>query len=258
MTEALILTRQKVARRSTPSAQIIERLQREIKKIGARFHHGRLDVTLPSGRIMHFGNSGPKAELTLHDWGALSALAAKGDIGWGEAYVAGLWDSPDIEALAALALQNGEAFGDAFQPSMARRVAFLLTDRILRRNSRAGSARNIRAHYDVGDDFYSLWLDEGMNYSSAIFAGGDDVDLDGGQSRKHQRLLDATAAAGPRVLEIGCGWGGFAAAAADAGRDVTAITSWLMQAKHWAIALMLSSVTTGTLRGNSIALFPSK
>lgn len=117
---------------------------------------------------MHFGKDGPKAELTLHDWGALSALAAKGDTGWGEAYVAGLWDSPDIEALATLALQNTEAFGDAVWPSLMRRAAFLLTDRILRRSSRAGSARNIRAHYDVGDAFYDLWLVKGMNYSSAI------------------------------------------------------------------------------------------
>ena len=223
MTEAVILDRQSFAPPPAPAARMGARLQRQVEAIGDRLKGGRLDVTLPSGAPMRFGDDGPLAELNLHDWGALSALAAKGDIGWGEAYVAGLWDSPDIEALAALALRNGDAFGDAFRTSALRRGAFLLTDRILRRNSRAGSARNIRAHYDVGDDFYRLWLDESMTYSSALFDGADDT-IAAAQARKNQRLLDITAESGPRVLEIGCGWGGFAEAAAEAGREVTAIT----------------------------------
>lgn len=97
-----------------------------------------------------------------------------------------------------------------------------LIDRILRANSRRGSSRNIRAHYDVGNEFYQLWLDPGMTYSSALFAPGDD-DLYRGQNRKYDRILDRLNDK-EQVLEIGCGWGGFAERAADSGRRVTGLT----------------------------------
>jgi len=223
MTDAAILVCGAPTRLPKPAASMAERLKRSVYAIGERLEHCALDVTLPAGSKVRLGNGPPVAAVELHDWGAASALASKGDIGWGEAYVAGLWDCADIEALAAFAIRNENAFSNGFRPSALRRAAFLLTDRLLRRNSRAGSARNIQAHYDVGDDFYRLWLDESMTYSSALFdAPGERLEV--GQARKYRRLLDATADAGPRTLEIGCGWGGFAEAAADDGRDVTAIT----------------------------------
>jgi cyclopropane-fatty-acyl-phospholipid synthase len=96
-----------------------------------------------------------------------------------------------------------------------------LLDRILRLNSIRGSSRNIRAHYDVGNEFYQLWLDTGMTYSSALFDDGDDLET--AQGRKNDRILSRLAP-GEAVLEIGCGWGGFAEAAADRGHRVTGIT----------------------------------
>lgn len=223
MTDAAAIVCGRPVRAPKRAPIFADRLRRKAESIGDRIRHGAIDLTLPSGAELRLGSGAPSTALTLNDWGAASALAAKGDIGWGEAYMAGLWDCDDIEALAKLALQNDGAFGDALRPGALRRAAFLATDRILRRNDRAGSARNIQAHYDVGDDFYRLWLDESMTYSSGLFGSPDD-DLADGQQRKYQRLLDVTEEAGSRTLEIGCGWGGFAEAAADAGRDLTAIT----------------------------------
>lgn len=204
-------------------ARIVRRIEQDIRRIGGHIQTGTLKVSLPTGAVLSFGAGAPKGEVTINDWGALTALWARGDVGWGEAYVAGLWDSPCIESLAAVTMLNRQAFEGALTPNLAARLAFRLTDRIFRRNNKAGSSRNIRAHYDVGDEFYRLWLDDSMTYSSALFAGGDD-DLGRAQDRKCQRLLEMTAGAGSRLLEIGCGWGGFAEAAAEAGRDVVAIT----------------------------------
>lgn len=92
----------------------------------------------------------------------------------------------------------------------------------MRANSRRGAARNIRAHYDVGNEFYQLWLDPSMTYSSALFEDGD-TDLQRAQARKYDRILDRLTD-GEQVLEIGCGWGGFAERAADSGRSVTGVT----------------------------------
>ena len=188
-----------------------------------RVEVGHLTVITPEGNRHHFGTGTAKAEIQIHDWSAIAAFAARGDIGLGEAYIEGQWDSPDIDALTRLAFANENAFSGHLHGSLLNRALFLVTDRLMRRNSRRGSARNIKAHYDVGNDFYSLWLDESMTYSSALFASKTDS-LETAQARKYNRLLDATATGNGRTLEIGCGWGGFAEAAANAGRDVTAVT----------------------------------
>jgi cyclopropane-fatty-acyl-phospholipid synthase len=185
--------------------------------------HGSLTIVTPEGARHRFGTGRPEAEMQINDWAAIAAFAARGDIGLGEAYIEGLWDSPDIDALTQLAFANEDAFAGHLHGSLLNRAMFLVTDRLMRRNSRRGSARNIKAHYDVGNDFYRLWLDESMTYSSALFASGSET-LEQAQAQKYRRLLDVTAAGGGRTLEIGCGWGGFAAAAADDGRDVTAVT----------------------------------
>lgn len=185
---------------------------------------GHLTVVTPEGGRHRFGNGGGReAELTVRDWGAVSALAARGDIGFGEAYIQGLWDTPSIEDLTYVAFANEDALDSHLHGSRWNQALFLLTDRLLRRNSKAGSKRNIQAHYDVGNDFYRLWLDRTLTYSSALFAKSD-ASLEDAQTKKYKRLLDRTQDAGERVLEIGCGWGGFAEAAADDGRDVTALT----------------------------------
>lgn len=186
---------------------------------------GALTVVTPAGQTHLFGGSlpGPTADMHIRDWAAVTAFAARGDIGLGEAYIDGLWESSDIDALTRLAFENEAAFAGHLNGRWLQRAMFLLTDRLLRRNSKAGSRRNIQAHYDVGNDFYGLWLDASMTYSSALYA--DTVDtLEAAQAQKYRRLLDLTAGTGERVLEIGCGWGGFVEAALDDGRDVTAVT----------------------------------
>jgi cyclopropane-fatty-acyl-phospholipid synthase len=186
--------------------------------------HGHLTIVTPEGERHRFGNGGGReAELVVRDWGSISALAARGDIGFGEAYIQGLWDSPSIEDLTYVALANETALESHLHGSRWNQALFLLTDRFLRRNSKRGSKRNIQAHYDVGNEFYKLWLDPTLTYSSALYASPD-ASLEEAQTKKYQRLLDQTAATGESVLEIGCGWGGFAEAAANDGRNVTALT----------------------------------
>ena len=188
----------------------------------ARLDQGRLRLTTPEGDIHDFGQGGPEADLAIHDWSAVTSIAARGDIGLGETYVSGLWDSSSIEGLIGFALKNREALGTFSRPSRLQTLKMRAVDRILRANSERGAARNIRAHYDVGNEFYRLWLDDGMTYSSALFAPGDN-DLERAQNRKYDRVLSRLSD-GERVLEVGCGWGGFAERAADQGRHVTGIT----------------------------------
>jgi len=152
----------------------------------------------------------------------VTALLARGDIGFGEGYVAGLWDTPSIEAVVALGLANEAPMQRYAFPKAWNTLVFRTLDRVLRRNSPRGSGRNIRAHYDVGNEFYGEWLDPGLTYSSALFAGGDS-DLERGHARKYDRILDCLDGR-ERILEIGCGWGGFAERAAGRGHAVTAIT----------------------------------
>ncbi|MCL4067903.1 cyclopropane-fatty-acyl-phospholipid synthase family protein [Pseudomonas sp. GX19020] len=182
--------------------------------------HGRLCLTSPAGHCYHFGSEGPEAVIRITDWALLAALATRGDVGFGESYVAGHWDSPDLEALLSLAIRNFDLLQGQGKPGWLAALGFRLTDR-LRANSLSGSSRNIRAHYDVGNEFYQLWLDPGMSYSSALFDGTDDLET--AQARKNDRILSCLAP-GEHILEIGCGWGGFAERAAETGRHVTGLT----------------------------------
>ncbi len=185
-------------------------------------HTGSLRLRTPEGEVHDFGTGDVEAELQLHDWSVVAALAARGGVGLGETYVARLWDSPSIRDLGTVALQNLDRLGGFARGNCWNAWKMRLVDRILRANSRRGSSRNIRAHYDVGNEFYQLWLDPGMTYSSALFLPDDD-DLHRGQNRKYDRILERLSD-DERVLEIGCGWGGFAERAADAGRQVTGLT----------------------------------
>ncbi|MFD1160061.1 SAM-dependent methyltransferase [Roseovarius aestuarii] len=197
-------------------------LRSEFLSVCERLQEGQLTLRTPEGDRYSFGDSGPEAEMFIRDWSAVSALAAHGQVGLGEAYVQGLWDTPSVEGLVTLAMINRDHLGAYDKASAFNRAKFRIVDTILRANSRRGSRKNIRAHYDVGNEFYQLWLDEGMTYSSALFDQDGD-DLARAQDRKNARALSRLGQ-GERVLEIGCGWGGFAQHAADAGRDVTGVT----------------------------------
>ena len=182
---------------------------------------GRLTLTTPDGARLRFGSQGPDAELQIRDWRLLPRLALRGDVGLGEGWIAGEWHSDTLEKVLAIGMRNLGALSAFGTPKPAQALKMRLIDRLMRLNNLRGSARNIRAHYDVGNEFYQLWLDPSMTYSSALFAEGDD--LERAQARKNARILSRLAP-GETLLEIGCGWGGFAEAAADQGQRVTGIT----------------------------------
>ncbi|UWQ40878.1 cyclopropane-fatty-acyl-phospholipid synthase family protein [Leisingera aquaemixtae] len=197
-------------------------LQSQFLNTCARLREGRLTLRTPDGARYEFGDNGPEAEMQINDWAAVSAMAAHGQVGLGEAYVQGLWDTPSVDALMQLAMRNREHLGSYDQASPLNRAKFRIVDTLLRANSKRGARKNIRAHYDVGNEFYQLWLDDGMTYSSGLFAAEGD-DLAQAQTRKNARILSRLGD-GEQVLEIGCGWGGFAEQASAEGRDVTGVT----------------------------------
>lgn len=199
-----------------------KRVKHEFLETCAQIEHGSLRLRTPEGDAIDFGQGSPAAEMQINDWSVVTAIASRGDIGLGETYVAGLWDTPSISDLTTVALKNFDKFQGYAYAGFWSTLKFRVVNRLLRSNSLSGASRNIRAHYDVGNEFYQLWLDEGMTYSSAMFTP-DDHDLTRAQNRKYDSILNRLGH-GETVLEIGCGWGGFAERAADVGRQVTGLT----------------------------------
>ena len=191
-----------------------------------RLRAGQLTVVLPGGARLHLGTAQarPAAELRLLDWRACARILGAGDIGFGEALRRGWVDSPDLTALMRLALCNEAALEAAVWGNRLLGLWFRLRH-ALRANTRAGSRENIHAHYDLGNAFYGLWLDETWTYSSALFRGDHTLTLVEAQHAKYQRVIDVLGLKpGMRVLEIGCGWGGFACYAGERGISVRGIT----------------------------------
>ncbi|MGR3757640.1 MAG: class I SAM-dependent methyltransferase [Tranquillimonas sp.] len=197
-----------------------------------RMENGRLDFVLPDGRRFRArgANPGPVAELVLHDPDIFARLVREGDLGFCEGYLDGAWSTPDLQAFMDLVHADNDAIYDGF-PGMGlvrlwERMRFRLSA-----NSRRQARRNIARHYDLGNDFYGLWLDPTMTYSSARFVTGQES-LEAAQIQKYALLVDQMGVRpGDHVLEIGCGWGGFAEyAARDRGLRVTALT--ISRAQH--------------------------
>jgi cyclopropane-fatty-acyl-phospholipid synthase len=189
-------------------------------------HHlqGELSLALPSGRTVHLGNGHPKAQVTLHDWEVFDRALASGDIGFGEAYMDGLFETDSLARLLTLLNANRQAIDTALYGSWLGRLAYRIKH-LLNRNTRKKARRNISAHYDLGNSFYQEWLDSSMTYSAALFAGDEERPLEAAQNIKLGRVLEELAVApGGRVLEIGCGWGSFAQHAAAQGIHVTGLT----------------------------------
>jgi cyclopropane-fatty-acyl-phospholipid synthase len=199
-----------------------------LDRIDSGLVEGSLAATLPGGRKRLLGGRapGPAAVVDLVSWRALVRLVTGGSAGWYVAWAKGEWTSPDPTVLFELFMRNRVSLGGtARSGGVIRRVRGWRNG--LRRNSRAGSRRNIHFHYDLGNDFYSLWLDPSMMYSAALFdeAAITTEDLTVAQARKNAAILDRLEPTpGQTVLEIGCGWGGFAEAAARRGLRVDAIT----------------------------------
>jgi cyclopropane-fatty-acyl-phospholipid synthase len=193
----------------------------------SRIRRGCLTVQLPDGSRRVFGDRASRlqGEMHIHDLEALRHLLLGGEMGGGEAYMEGLWSSPDLVALISLAVANRQdlALSKGWWRVPAR-VGRTIAHR-RNRNTKAGARRNITAHYDLGNDFYRLWLDETMTYSSAVFASPQQS-LAEAQRNKYRLMAErAGLQPGQHVLEIGTGWGGFAIRTAETtGADVTTTT----------------------------------
>jgi len=219
--------------RAAGAGALLPSAARGLLRLCERLRHGRLELVTPQGeRLVFGGEPGPEARLQLRDWSAAAAILRTGDIGLAEACIDGWCDIDRPADLLGLAILNAphieRAFYGQWIPVLWQRLRHLL-----RANTRAGSRRNILAHYDLGNDFYRLWLDPTMTYSAAWFGGDRSQSLEAAQRAKMDRILDRLGArAGDRVLEIGCGWGGFAQAAAQRGLEVHGITISRAQLAH--------------------------
>jgi cyclopropane-fatty-acyl-phospholipid synthase len=198
-----------------------------------RIQHGSLALRLPDGTTATCGKGEPHAAIDVRSWRVFAQAAARGDIGLAESWMAGDWGTHDLPGLLRLALRNRAAFESVIHGSWWGRAAYRLAH-LARRNSRAGSRRNIGAHYDLGNDFYRLWLDTTWNYSSALFEGDTTRTLEAAQHAKVRRALEAARVGpGDRLLEIGCGWGALAEqAVAELGARVTGVTLSSEQLAH--------------------------
>jgi cyclopropane-fatty-acyl-phospholipid synthase len=194
------------------AASLLLRLLREIRQ-------GDLQLATPDGALHRFGpgahiGSAGSGQLALHDWRVCREALTGGDVAFADAYVDGRWDSPDLVALLTFIACNQSALESAFYGRWWQQCLFRLRH-LLRANTRTQAKRNIAAHYDLGNAFYQLWLDPTMTYSSALFNGNLAQSLAQAQEAKYERMLQQLdPAPGDHLLEIGCGWGGFAEYAA--------------------------------------------
>lgn len=187
---------------------------------------GQLDIHLPDGRIFRIKGRrpGPVADLHIHNPECFSRLIREGDLGFSDAYLEGDWSTSDLQAFMDLIHMGAETVYDGF-PGQALARAYERFRFWMQRNHRKQARKNISYHYDLGNDFYALWLDGTMTYSSALFQAGQNS-LEQAQLAKYASMVDQMGVKpGDHILEIGCGWGGFAEyAARERGLKVTGLT----------------------------------
>jgi cyclopropane-fatty-acyl-phospholipid synthase len=210
-------------------ARIKSMMQRMLRKIDC----GEILLQTPGGRRFLIGGkrSGEQTHVTIHSWNCMLRLLTSGDLGFAEGYLAGEWSTPNIYSFLSAAGRRSDdaASFEGLKPPQP----WTKFRHALNRNTRRGSRRNIAAHYDLGNDFYRLWLDPGMSYSSAIYSSPDET-LEDAQRSKLDRVIDLLGLdGGEKVLEIGCGWGGLAERMIDrAGCHVTGLTLSTEQLSH--------------------------
>jgi cyclopropane-fatty-acyl-phospholipid synthase len=194
---------------------------------------GSLDVVFPSGKHMRLqgADPGPAAVLLVKDFNFIKRVLATGDIGFCDGFKEGEWDTPDLATLLEVLTLNSERLGQMFTGNFIMRTINKVLH-AFNKNTKGGSKRNIFAHYDLGNSFYDKWLDKTMTYSSAFFQDKANEDLTAAQTAKYAKLAELVdLQPGQHVLEIGCGWGGFAQYAAETvGARVTGVT--ISQAQH--------------------------
>lgn len=193
-----------------------------------RLEHGSLSIQFPDGQIARFGradDSNCHVTLEMNNWQLCRAVLKSGDIGFAESYIAGHWTSTHLAGLIELITRNRAQLESVIYGTWWGNLLYRIKH-LLNRNSKAGSKKNIHAHYDIGNDFYRLWLDPSMTYSSAIFSSDQVESLHDAQQMKYRRILQQlNLPTQAKVLEIGCGWGGFAEMATrDAQAHVTGLT----------------------------------
>ena len=192
-----------------------------------RLAQGELVVRTPEGSLHTFG-PGPRGagrgEFHFFDWGLARDVLRGGDVAFAEAYIAGRWTTPDLPALLTVLAHNEAAIERAFHGKRWQQWLFRARH-WLNANTKRQAKRNVVAHYDLGNAFYGRWLDPSMTYSSALFDGDHSLPLAAAQRAKYERILrELTLPVGAHILEIGCGWGGFAETAARAGYRVTGLS----------------------------------
>ena len=195
------------ARTPAPAKRVFKLLQ--------RMKQGQLSISLPDHTQLHFGvGTGIHAHIHLANWNMFGAALKSGDIGFAETYIAGDWHTPNLTQLLQVLLQNRKSLEDAIYGNWLGR-AFYQVRHWMRRNTVANSRKNIHAHYDLGNDFYKLWLDPSMNYSSALFEQPEQSFTQAQNAKVRRALTMAGVGKDARVLEIGCGWGALADMAAN-------------------------------------------
>lgn len=194
--------------------------------IAQNLDHGRLDIGLPDGRVFRADGHkpGPVARIDIHNTDVFARLLREGYVSFGEAYLDGWWSTPDLQAFMDLVNSDNDGMYNGYPGQKLvewyEKIRFWF-----QRNTKSQARRNISYHYDLGNDFYGLWLDDTMTYSSALFETGQES-LEKAQTAKYASMVDQmNVRPGDHVLEIGCGWGGFAEyAARERGLRVTGLT----------------------------------
>ena len=185
-----------------------------ILRLLAGMQHGALRMNTPDGKQLVFGDGSAPVTIDLANWDMFGAALRSGDIGFAESYIDGSWTTDNLTGLIALLARNRDAIEKLVYGSWWGSLVYRLKH-LMNRNSKAGSRKNIHAHYDIGNEFYKLWLDPSMTYSSALFTAAAGGDLELAQAAKYRSILNQLRVLpGEKVLEIGCGWGGFAEVAA--------------------------------------------
>lgn len=197
-------------------AKLILQLLKKIK-------YGALRLECPDHSVLHYGDQTNPVTLSLKNWQPCIAAVKSGDIGFAESYIHGDWTTDNLPRLLEFFIHNRQAVETAIYGTWWGSLLYRIKH-IFNRNSRSGSRRNIHAHYDIGNHFYQLWLDPSMTYSSALFKE-EQYSLEQAQQAKYARIYSQIDVhAGSKILEIGCGWGGFAECATRLGAHVTGLT----------------------------------
>ena len=186
---------------------------------------GQVTIVTPEEKYLKYTGieEGEHVSIRINEWKFCEDIFMKGDIGLGESYISGYWDCGNINNLIKFGIENYNELERVIKGSLLK-ILFFRIKHFLNRNSRKGSLKNVHAHYDIGNEFYQLWLDPSMTYSSAIFNSTDE-ELLSAQENKYERILKKLKLKnGDHILEVGCGWGGFMEYAARNGFKVTGVT----------------------------------